>query len=277
MAGLPKWQQPLAERAAAADEQIRVAARAAGGGTGAMLAVAAGDRELAELCREVAERTQSPLLQQLLQQGARALAALADHVESDVWAHTACDADPVPVVASAAAADEAVDVPAEMLDDTTAPSTVDEVAEAPGNIQAAVPAAAEPVDVPAGERDLEERRTEAEWVGLTVYRPGSAPPEPEVLLDGVLWHRVGHTQVPDRTLWRPVDDQEAVQALQWCDMVAGHVVAAPASGAEVESWQRGWSSAFGDVAAALNAPPGTSAVGLLNEVRRLHTITAGGA
>ncbi|GLZ36246.1 hypothetical protein Lesp02_84330 [Lentzea sp. NBRC 105346] len=130
MAGLPKWQQPLAERAEQADARIRQAMHAPGGGSGALAAVATGDRELAELCLEVAERTASPLLRQLLQHGARALAAVAHDLESTVWAHT--DHAPVPDTAVPSdeeylqGADEPVDVDEDQADEPSG-DLVDEV------------------------------------------------------------------------------------------------------------------------------------------------------
>jgi hypothetical protein len=77
MATVPKWQEPLAERASRADQTLRAVLLAPGGGEGALLAAAAADRDLAELCREFAERTTSPLLKQLLINGGRALSTEA--------------------------------------------------------------------------------------------------------------------------------------------------------------------------------------------------------
>lgn len=95
MATLPKWQEPLVERAGRADQTLRAVLLAPDGmGEGALLAAAAADRDLAELCREFAERTTSPLLKQLLVNGGRALAA-----EADFLAGLARDDDPIVVVA----------------------------------------------------------------------------------------------------------------------------------------------------------------------------------
>lgn len=355
----PKWQAPLAERAAAADHLIRTAMSAPGGGTGALQAVAAANREIADLCHQYAQRSPSPLLQQLLQHGARALNALAHDVDATVHAHTehtpitpaACDGravsngwgtagvreehgegqalvdeptDEPPMVVVHNNSDQTrhVDLvvngqeietfvepgetqsfeiappPAEdqvVVDEpqTTDESTVDEVADTPGNIQhedqAAAVAAAEtpypqatpaPIEEQTLVDDLAERRREAEWQGLHVYRDGSRPPVATMLVDGELYAATGWADIyGDQPVWSPGSPLAAVtEPRSFGYLVTHHVVtdvaAAQLGHAELARWKQGWASALGDVAAALELPRDTDAVALLEEITRLRELAA---
>ncbi|MFD9706182.1 hypothetical protein [Lentzea sp. NPDC059081] len=111
MATIPKWQQPLVERAAAADEQLRTAMLTAGGGQGAMRAVVWGHRELAEIAHLLADRQTSPLVSELLRHGARALKTQADGYEQAVlnYADQAAD-DEAPVWSTLDYSDDADEV-----------------------------------------------------------------------------------------------------------------------------------------------------------------------
>lgn len=135
MATLPKWQEPLVGRADRANQTLRAVLLAPDGmGEGALLAAAAADRDLAELCREFAERTTSPLLKQLLINGGRALAA-----EADFLAGLARDDDPIVVVAD-------VPVPARPLvdEDQALTAATTEPALSSGDAVANEPAAEQP-------------------------------------------------------------------------------------------------------------------------------------
>lgn len=132
---VPKWQEPLVERAATAEKTLRAVMHAPGGGAGAMAAAAAADQDLAELCRAVAARSGSPLLQQLLMNGARALdahanALLAATIDPDELAvpaaPTELDEDQALVEATLEPVETSDDAPTNVPADEQAQASLDE-------------------------------------------------------------------------------------------------------------------------------------------------------
>lgn len=123
--GAPRWQEPLAVRADRAEQTLRDVVRAPAGGSGPARAAAAAKRDLAELCREFAERTTSPLLKQLLVNGGHALTVEAGFLDDLAAVDEALDDIAVPV---APAESEPAPEPVETSDDAQANELVDPLA-----------------------------------------------------------------------------------------------------------------------------------------------------
>lgn len=196
MATLPKWQEPLVAQAAKAEQTLRAVMHAPGGGAGAFAAAAAADQDLAELCRAVAARMGSPLLQQLLMHGARALDAHAG-----VLLASTIDPDDLvvalPVVGSdeGQALPEAAPVPAETSDDVS----VNESAQAsPDNDETPAELPAQCDDCETTGRNCRAHRSEAAAVSLADSRPTVA----QAIADAA-----GATVVHRGAVYEPVAEQ----------------------------------------------------------------------